>query len=344
MRVHYLASLGVAAVLSLTAAQAWAQAPAANAATPAAAASSAVPRTPWGKPDLGGVWSRHSITPLERPEQFKGREFLTDAEAAELERAAVLNATDEARPEETARDVSSAYNDFWWDRPTKVVSTRRNSLIIDPADGRMPALTTEAAARAKVENQTPHNRSLGSGGRGTDSWLDRSLWERCLTQGSTRLAAGAYNPHIQIVQSEDTVAIVHEQIHEARIIPLDGRPHLDASVRQWLGDARAHWEGDTLVVVTTNFSDRTNFRGATDNLKMTERFTRTDENTLTYEATFEDPTTWTRPWTVQLPMPKGQGLMYEYACHEGNYGMFGILQGARAQEKAAAGTTATQSR
>jgi len=342
MRYECLASLGVAAVVSLTAAPVGAQAQ--TAARAAAAAATSVPRTAWGKPNLEGVWSRHSITPLERPKELEGREFLTAAEAAELERVAVENATDEARPEETARDVSSAYNDFWWDRPTKVVSTHRTSLIIDPPDGRMPPLTADAAAAAKMESATPHNRSLGSGGRGTDSWLDRSLWERCLTQGSSRLAAGAYNPHIQIFQAEDTVAIVHEQIHEARIIPLDGRPHLHDGTRQWLGDARGRWEGDTLVIETTNFSDRTNFRGSSDGLKMIERLSRTDEDTLNYEVTFEDPTTWTRPWTIQLPMPKGQGMMYEYACHEGNYGMFGILQGARADDKKAAGATATQSR
>lgn len=303
----------------------------------AGGASKTAPRTPWGKPSFEGVWSRHSITPLERPAQFEGREFLTDAEAATLERSAVDNATDEARQEDKTRDVSAAYNDFWWDRPTKVVSTHRTSLVIDPKDGKVPALTPAAAAREKLEPQTPSNRSLGTGGRGTDSWLDRSLWERCLTQGSTRLAAGAYNPNVQIFQSEQTIAIVHEQIHEARIIPLDGRPHLNGSVRQWLGDSRGHWEGDTLVIETTNFTDKTNFRGATDNLKMIERLSRTDDGVLTYEATFEDPTTWSRPWTVQLPMPKVNNYMYEYACHEGNYGMVGLLQGARAQEKTPAG-------
>ncbi|MGE3176971.1 MAG: hypothetical protein AB7O32_05850 [Vicinamibacterales bacterium] len=324
----------VVALVTLSAGSALAQAPARPAQSKES--SKAVPRTPWGKPSFEGVWSRHSITPLERPKQFAGREFLTDAEAAELERVAVENATDEARPEDKNRDVSSAYNDFWWDRPTKVVPTRRTSLIIEPKDGKVPAFTAAGAERDRTEPQTPSNRSLGTGGRGTDSWLDRSLWERCLTQGSTRLAAGAYNPNVQIFQSEHTIAIVHEQIHEARIIPIDGRPHLSSNVRQWLGDSRGRWEGDTLVIETTNFTDKTNFRGATDNLKMIERISRSEDGFLTYEATFEDPTTWVQPWTIQLPMPKVNNYMFEYACHEGNYGMVGLLQGARAQEKAAA--------
>jgi hypothetical protein len=187
---------------------------------------------------------------------------------------------------------------------------------------------------AKLEAGRPVG-SLGTGGRGTDSWLDRSLWERCITQGSSRLASGAYNANLRIFQSADSVVILHEQIHEARVIPLDGRPHLPSGLRQWLGDSRGRWEGDTLVVDTTNFTDKTNFRGSTDGLHMIERIRRIDADTLNYEVTFEDPTTWARPWTVQMPMPKTQGDMYEYACHEGNYGLMGILAGARAEEKAA---------
>ncbi|MQA29193.1 MAG: hypothetical protein GEU82_05045 [Luteitalea sp.] len=292
------------------------------------------PRTPWGHPDLQGTWDRHSITPLERPKQLEGREFLTEEEAAQLEQAAILANTDEERPSDIGRDVSSAYNDFWWDRATKVVSTRRTSLIVDPPDGKVPPLTARAEERAKLESTRPVG-SLGTGGRGADSWLDRSLWERCITQGSSRLASGAYNANFQIFQSADAVVVLHEQIHEARVIPLDGRPHLPPSVRQWLGDSRGRWEGNTLVVETTNFSDKTNFRGSTDGLRMIERISRADAETLNYEVTFEDPSTWTRPWTVQMPMPKTAGSMYEYACHEGNYGLKGILAGARAEEKAA---------
>jgi hypothetical protein len=251
----------------------------------------------------------------------------------------LLANTDEARQDDVARDVSTAYNDFWWDRATKV-TTRRTSLIIDPPDGRVPPLTPQAQDRARSES-TRAVGSLGTGGRGADSPEDRSLWERCITQGASRVAAGAYNANMQIIQSRDHVVILHEQIHEARIVPLTNQPHLSSNLRQWLGDSRGHWEGNTLVVETTNFTDKTNFRGSTDALQMIERITRVDANTLDYEVTFKDPTTWTKPWTVQMRMPKTQGEIYEYACHEGNYGLKGILAGARAEEREAAGKVPT---
>jgi hypothetical protein len=297
-------------------------------------------RTPWGHPDLEGIWDRHSITPLERPKEFEGREFFTDAEIAQLEKQAVLTNTDEARQDDVARDVSTAYNDFWWDRATKVSATKRTSLVVDPPDGRIPPLTAAAQERARLES-TRAVGSLGTGGRGADSPEDRSLWERCITQGASRLAAGAYNANMQIIQSADHVVILHEQIHEARIIPLGPRPHLPSALQQWLGDSRGRWEGNTLVVETTNFSDKTNFRGSTDGLHMIERMTRVDADTLDYEVTFKDPTTWTKPWTVQMRMPKTQGEIYEYACHEANYGLKGILAGARTEEKEAARRTPT---
>lgn len=300
-------------------------------------------RTPWGHPDLQGIWDRHSITPLERPKEFEGREFFTDEEIARLEKQALVANTDEARQEDIARDVATAYNDFWWDRATRVTSTRRTSLIIDPPDGRVPPLTPEAEERARRE-ATRAVGSLGSGGRGADNPEDRSLWERCITQGTPRLAAGAYNANMRIVQSPDHVVILHEQIHEARIIPLNGLPRVPSNVRLWLGDSRGHWEGNTLVVETMNFSDKTNFRGSTDRLHMVERITRVDADALDYEVTFTDPTTWTRPWTVQMRMPKTQGEIYEYACHEGNYGLRGILAGARAEEREAAGARSSDSR
>ena len=169
-----------------------------------------------------------------------------------------------------------------------------------------------------------------SGGRCNSYWGDRSLWERCLTQGSTRLGAAAYNANFLIVQSEDSIVMLHEQIHEARVIPIGNKPHVGSSVRQWMGDSRARWDGDTLVIDTTNFTDKTNFNGSAENLHMIERISRVDANTLGYVVTFEDPTTWTQSWTVDLPMPKTQGEMYEYACHEGNYGLHGILEIGRA--------------
>lgn len=299
---------------------------------PAGAAWS--PRMPWGHPNLQGVWDRHSITPVERPKVFEGREFLTEDEARELEGGQKTTRGRDIRgPANSEEDVTGAYNEFWWDRATSVVQTRRTSQIIDPKNGRLPPLTPRGQEEARREPHLPAMRSLGSGGRGSDSWFDRSLWERCVTQGTPRLAAIAYNANFQIFQSQDTVAILHEQIHEARIIPLDGRPHVGQGLRLWMGDSRGRWEGDTLVVDTTNFTDKTNFRGSTDNLHMVERFRRIDESTLDYTMTFEDPTIWTAPWTVHLPMPRTKGIMYEYACHEGNHAMHNILSGARVQER-----------
>ena len=189
-----------------------------------AAAQTRENTTPWGHPDIQGVWDRHSITPLERAPELGGRELFTDAEIAQLEKQAVLTNTDEARQDDKARDVATAYNDFWWDRATKT-TTRRTSLIIDPADGRIPPLTAAAQARAATEG-TRAVGSLGTGGRAANDPEDRSLWERCVTQGSPRLAAGAYNANIQIFQTPDHVVILHEQIHEARIIPIGNRPHV----------------------------------------------------------------------------------------------------------------------
>ena len=299
-------------------------------------------KTSWGHPDLEGTWDRHSITPLERQKEFEGREFFTDEEVARLEKQALLTNTDEARQDDVARDVATAYNDFWWDRATKVTSTKRTSLIIDPPNGRLPPLTAEAQERVRRASARAVG-SLGTGGRGADDPEDRGLWERCITQGASRLAAGAYNPNMQIIQSRDYVVILHEQIHEARIIPLDGRPHAPSSLKLWLGDSRGHWEGNTLVVETTNFSDKTNFQGSTDGLQMIERFNRVDADALDYEVTFKDPTTWTKPWTAEMRLPKSQGQIYEYACHEGNYGLRGILAGARMEEKEKVAATKTSS-
>ena len=292
--------------------------------------------TAWGHPDLQGIWDNHSITPLERPARFEGREFLTPQEVAELEKRARDENSDEARFENPERDVEAAYNDFWWDRATSVVKTRRTSLIVDPPDGKIPPLVPAARDRqGEAETQRRPLRATGSfeAGRGADSWFDRSLWERCITQGLPRISSLAYNSNIQIIQSPDRVVILYEMIHEARIIPLDGSPHLDGRVRLWLGDSRGRWEGDTLVVDTTNFSDRTNFRGSTSGLHMIERFTRVDADTLNYEVTFDDPTTWTKPWKVIIPWRKSRGKIYEYACHEGNYGMIGILGGGREEDR-----------
>ena len=296
------------------------------------------PRTPDGQPDLQGTWTNHTITPLERPSALAGKEVLAEEEASALEeQAAERSNADRGRQVGSDADVGLAYNEFWWDRATTVVDTKRTSLIVDPPDGKIPPLTPEAQERAKAEPDRRPLRATGGfqGGRDAGSWLDRSLWERCITQGLPRISSNAYNSNIEIVQGPDYVVIHHEMIHEARVVPLDGRPHLDPRIRQYLGDSRGHWEGKTLVVDTTNFGDMTNFRGSTTGLHMVERFTRVDADTLNYEVTFDDPTTWTRPWTAAIPWKKSQGQIYEYACHEGNYGMTGILSGGRAEEKAA---------
>ncbi len=282
-----------------------------------------LPRTAWGDPDLQGIWSNATITPFERPTTLAGKQVLSEEEAAELEKLTLKTGNQDRRDGAgTDADVARAYNDFWWDRGTKVVSTRQTALVVDPPDGRVPALTPEGQKRATVR-----------AARGYDSWEDRSLWERCITRGLP-MVPGPYNNNYQILQTPGYVVIVHEMIHDARIIPLDGRPHLGQNVRQWFGDSRGRWEGDTLVVDTTNFTDKANFRGSTEGLHLIERFTRTSADTVKYEFTIDDPATFTRNWTAAIPMTRTDEQIYEYACHEGNYGMVNLLSGARVQEKA----------
>ncbi|HJT87081.1 MAG TPA: hypothetical protein VJ732_04475 [Bryobacteraceae bacterium] len=318
-----------AAVLALPG---FAQAPAAKASGKAASTWKA-PRTPEGHPDLQGIWSNATVTPLERPGEFAGKAVLSDQEAAEFATEVVERTNGDRRDGAgTDADVARAYNDFWYDRGTKTIKTRRTSLIVDPPDGRIPPLTAEAKKRmaARAERRRLHP---------ADGPEDRGLSERCLnwrTAGPPMLP-GAYNNNYQIVQTPDTVVIFNEMIHDARIIPMDGRPHVPAGIRLWLGDSRGHWEGDTLVVETTNFSDKTAFQGASENMRLTERFTRVDPDTLLYEFTVNDPAAFARPWTAQIPSVRSDGPIFEYACHEGNYGMYGILSSARAEEKKKAG-------
>jgi hypothetical protein len=282
------------------------------------------PRTPWGDPDLQGVWSIATITPLERPTALAGKQVLTEQEAAAAENERRTTGNQDRRDGAgTDADVARAYNDFWWDRGTKVVSTRQTSLVVDPPDGRIPLLTPEGQTRATARAR-----------RGYDSWEDRSLWERCITIGLPMIP-GPYNNNYQILQTPGYVVILHEMIHDARIIPLDGRPHVAQNIRQWFGDSRGRWEGATLVVDTTNFTDKVGFRGSSKESRLIERFTRTDAGTVRYEFTIDDPATFTKKWTVAIPMAKTDDQIYEYACHEGNYGMVNLLSGARVQEKAA---------
>jgi hypothetical protein len=291
--------------------------------------ATAPPRTPWGQPDLQGIWDFRSITPLQRPEELANNEFLTQSEAAKLEREAVERnrSLDEQPAERTTigGDVG-AYNNFWMDRGTTTVGTRRTSLIVDPPNGRIPPLTRTADKRAAARNSYRRDHPA-------DSWEDRSLADRCLFTTGLPILPAAYNNNVQLFQTPDHVVIIAEMTHTVRIFPLN--EHHDRSIPQWVGNSRAHWEGDTLVVETTNFHDQAGIRGSTSNARLVERFKRVSPATLQYEFTVEDPETWTRPWTAQVQMTKSEEPLYEYACHEGNYAMVGILAGARAEEKAA---------
>jgi hypothetical protein len=343
MRHRFLASVSplaiVIALASLTPLRVTAQTESASKTTAAMAAPAAKtwtpPRTADGQPDLQGIWSNATLTPLERPRDLGDKQFFTEKEAAGYEKKILEHNNADRRDTHNAEaDIALAYNDFWYDRGTKIVPTRRTSLIVDPPDGRIPALTPEAQKREAT-------RAEALRGRGpADSWEDRNLAERCLSRGAPKLPGG-YNNNFMILQGPGYVAILQEMIHEVRVISLDGRPHIPQNMRQWLGDSRGHWEGNTLVVDTTNFRDevRSNLyyccgiAGA--NLHLVERFTRVDNDTIDYQYTVDDPTTYARPWTVALPMWRTEGPLYEYACHEANYGMSGILAGARAEEKKA---------
>ncbi len=300
-------------------------------------------RTPDGHPDISGVWDFRTVTPLERPEEFADQAFLSEEEVAAYaaERVRESNADrdrEERKLETTARgevngtresrDLALAYNDFWWDRGDSVVETRRTSLVVDPPNGRVPALTEAAEARAAERLRVNQRPSWGP--------EDRPLGERCITgfnSGPPMLPA-AYNMNVQIFQTADHVVILNEMVHNARIVPLDGSDH--GTVPMWTGVSRGHWDGDTLVVETKNFLRETSFRNSSENLHLVERFRRTSEDVLLYSFTVTDPTTWTQPWSVELPMRRSDLPIFEYACHEGNYGMDGTLTGARAIEKAAA--------
>jgi len=287
-------------------------------------------RTTDGRPDLEGFWTNATVTPLERPTDLASKEVFTEEEAAEYARQIIeRNSLDGRNLSPT--DVFVAYNDLWYERGTKVDSTRRTSLIVDPPDGRIPPSTPQGQKRAA---ELAEMRRLHP----ADGPEDRSLNERCIKWGTAGppMLPGPYNNNYQIAQTADYVIIEVEMIHDARIIPLDGRPHLPQNIRLWLGDSRGHWEGDTLVVDTTNFRPDATYRNTVpESLHLTERFTRVSADTIQYEFTVDDPATYTKPWSAAVSLTKGPGPVYEYACHEGNYAMEGILAGARAQEKAA---------
>ena len=276
-------------------------------------------RTAWGDPNLQGViWSFATITPLERPAAYAGRERLTEEEVVALNAEALTRGDQPPPPGDTG-----AYNAFWFDRGE---STGRTSLIVDPPDGRIP-FTPDGRQRLDERRAL-----LGRPAHGPE---DRSPGERCAhhTKAGPPMSAGGYNNHLRIFQAPGYVVVWTEQNHDARIIPMDGRPPVAGAIRQWMGDSRGRWEGDTLVVETTNFSGKAYYQGSTHGMHLIERFTRTGADALEYEYTVSDPASYTRPWTASITMTTIDGDLYEFACHEGNYGMEGILAGARADER-----------
>jgi len=330
--VTFLAGVGVAALAIIPLS---AQTAAKPAAAPGPKTTYTVPRTADGQPDFQGVWDFRTVTPMERPAEFKDKPFLTEQEAAEYEQK--INAqrnVDENRDKTVRRqvngtdetqDVASAYNQFWWDRGTQVIGTRRTSLIIDPPDGRTPELTAAAKQRQADRAAKAERPAWGP--------EDRSVGERCLLgfNAGPPINTGGYNQNLQIVQSKDSIVLLNEMVHTSRIVALDGRPHL--TFPQWTGSSVGHWEGNTLVVETQGFYDQTSFPNSSPSMHVVERFTRVGPKQLVYQYTVSDPTTWAKPFTVEIPMLKSDLPIYEYACHEGNYGMFGLLNGARAVDK-----------
>jgi len=276
------------------------------------------PRTAWGDPDLQGIWNYATMTPLERSRELGEKAVFTADEAAAferqvLDRQAVTNNT--AGPD-------------WWDPGTRHLTNQRTSLVDDPPDGRLPPLTPEAQARATARAQARRERGIADGPE------DLGLNERCL-QWSTAgppMLPGVYNNNVQFLQTRDAVVILNEMIHDARVVPMDGRPH--GTMPRWMGDARGRWDGATLVVDTVHLADKASFRGSDERFHLVERFTRVGPDTIEYRFTVEDPTVWTRPWSATYPMTRSEGPMFEYACHEGNArSMEGILKGARTQDR-----------
>ena len=317
---------------------------AAPAAVLAQAADPSPTRTPWGDPDLQGIWTSSTYTPLERPRNLAGRELFTEEELAELNeiltaggvdplraRGVLAADDDDERRERTRQPNDIHYDNAIWltEEQPKRLSSRRTSLIVDPPDGKIPPLVSEAKQRAMERRKT---QSL-------DSYENRPVGERCLVwrhEGPPMLPA-AYNDVLQIFQTEDYVAIFQEMNNNGpRIVPLDGRPHLSSTIRQWPGDSRGHWDGDTLVIDTINFNAKNPFNGSGEALHVVERFTRDDDEAIRYEFTVEDPTAWARSWSAEFPLMKREGPLFEYACHEGNYDLRHILEVARHLDQAAA--------
>jgi len=308
---------------------------------PAAGAWTA-PRTPDGHPDLQGIWTTHTFTPLQRPARYADQEFLTEQEAADLSAlltqdqvdplaAGIFALSDEERRKRIVQNDGTHYDNalFLATPHLKPLSSNRTSLIYDPPDGKIPPVTAGGRERAAARRAAV----------GLDNYENRPLQERCIiwTHEGPPMLPPPYNDALQIVQTPGHVVVARELASAPRVIPTDGQPHLPRNIQQWAGDSRGRWEGDTLVVDTTNFTDRTAFQGSSSALHVVERFTRVSADRILYQFTVDDPATWTRPWSAEIPMIATTGPLFEYACHEGNYGLLGILKGARfADEKKAA--------
>ena len=335
---HRLATfLGIAALLALIVVILLAPAPAAaqaQKAAPKAAASTkpwTAPRTPDGQPDLQGYWTNNSYTPLERPNGVT-KDFYTPAELEEANKKAAEREEEQTAPG-TVADVHYDFTQFGLDRSqTRLTGNLRTSVIVEPTNGKLPPVTSEGQKRAA--DRAADRKKQGAQ---YDQVQNIPLGSRCVysNAGPPMLPPG-YNPAYEILQSKDTVTILIEMLHEARVIPLDGRPHAPEGYRSWLGDSRGHWEGETLVVETTNFNDKAAFRGASENMKVIERFTRVSDDAIRYEFTVHDPSTWEIPWKGEMPFVKINGPVFEHACHEGNYGVANTLKAVRMEEKKAA--------
>jgi hypothetical protein len=294
-------------------------------------------RTADGQFDLEGVWDFSTITPLERPTTLANKQTLTDEEAVTFEREENQRQNrDLIDPKKGGAQYLPGsvipYNEFWYERGSKIIGDKRTSLIVNPPDGRIPPLTPEAQKRLDAQAAVARDEQLGI--VRADSYLDRSLADRCILgfNAGPPMTPGAYNNHVQISQAPGYVTLVVEMVHDARVIPVDGRPRLPARIPQYKGDSQGRWDGRTLVIDTTNFLRETSFRGSSARMHLVERLTRVDAETLLYEFTVEDSSTWTKPWTAVIPMKKVDTPIYEYACHEGNYALPNILRGARLQD------------
>jgi hypothetical protein len=341
MRHRFLVSAAVVTVVLIAAALLATTAVAGQAPSGAngSGAPYASPRTPDGKPDLQGFWTNAGYTPLERPDNIT-KEFFTAEEAAQFEKQFVDTEAAQTVPG-TIPDVHYDHTQFGLDRSIAGYSSNvRTSLIVDPPGGKLPPLSAEGQRRA-AERAEARKRMGGP----YDAAENLPLGARCLImdRNGPPMLYGNYNNTYQIVQTPGHVMILAEMLHDARIVALDDRPPLPQNVRQWEGSRRGHWDGDTLVVETTNLNGKNPFRGSSEQMRVVERFTRVDEDTIRYQFTVDDPATWSRPWSAELPMKKTTGPIFEHACHEGNYGLYNILAGARAEEKRAAEAAAKKS-